>query len=149
VIPPVWEQVPADWLDKTHGFAVGFTGTRQGMRPWQKERTRKLLVELGATSLHIGDCRGADEDAYEIGRELGLWMVGHPPTASGMRAYLAYDEERTPLPFLSRNHMIVRQTAFLIAAPLGREVLRSGTWATVRYARQRQSKMEILKDQAA
>jgi predicted Rossmann fold nucleotide-binding protein DprA/Smf involved in DNA uptake len=42
---------------------------------------------------------------------------------------------REPLPYLERNHAIVNESDFLIAAPDGPETLRSGTWATVRYAR--------------
>lgn len=44
--------------------------------------------------------------------------------------------EREPGPYLWRNHQIVDATSALIAAPFGfEEELRSGTWATVRYAR--------------
>lgn len=68
---------------------------------------------------------------------LGVKTIGHPPSDSLRRAYCAYDEERTPLPFLVRNHAIVDEGVDgLIAAPSGWvEEQRSGTWATVRYAR--------------
>lgn len=124
-------------------IAVGFTGSRLGMSAEQKRRLRHLLQLHGATEFHHGDCRGADAQAHDIARDLGLWIVGHPPTAEGLRAFCHVDEERIPLPFLARNHMIVRETQLLIAAPSGPPQLRSGTWSTVRYARNRKP-FEIL-----
>jgi hypothetical protein len=41
-----------------------------------------------------------------------------------------------PKPYLVRNHDMVDQSEFLIGTPgEEQEVLRSGTWATIRYAR--------------
>jgi hypothetical protein len=41
-----------------------------------------------------------------------------------------------PLPYLHRNRKIVDDCVLgLLATPSGREVLRSGTWSTIRYAR--------------
>lgn len=114
---------------------VGSTGTREGMTEAQAGEMLNQLTLAGAVSLHHGDCQGADEQAHAIGRKLGLWIVGHPPTASGLRAFTDCDELRDPRPFLVRNRDIVRETALLIATPQGRETLRSGTWATIRYAR--------------
>lgn len=42
-----------------------------------------------------------------------------------------------PEPYLDRNHYMVDRCNLLIACPEGIEALRSGTWATVRYARKR------------
>jgi hypothetical protein len=40
-----------------------------------------------------------------------------------------------PRPYIARNHDIVNHTNYLIACPdTMKEVQRSGTWATVRYA---------------
>lgn len=124
--------------------AIGFTGSRLGMSPEQKRRLRHLLIIHEATELHHGDCYGADVEAHEIARQLGLRVVVHPPTAKGLRAHCEGDEIRHDLPFLARNHMIVRETQFLIAAPSGAEQLRSGTWATIRYCRLRHKPHEVM-----
>jgi hypothetical protein len=37
--------------------------------------------------------------------------------------------------YLDRNHDIVDSCSILLALPTGQEILPSGTWATIRYAR--------------
>jgi len=50
----------------------------------------------------------------------------------------ASDIRRNPKPYLERNHNIVDESELLIACPKSKEEeLRSGTWATVRYARKK------------
>jgi hypothetical protein len=68
---------------------------------------------------------------------VGYWIVGHPPRNSKYRAFFPSDEEHEPLEFLERDRVIA-QTDLLIGTPAQRvEVPRgSGTWATIRYARQ-------------
>ena len=100
---------------------------------------RRSVVHLLApiTELHLGDCIGADTEAYADAKVLGLRLIGHPPIAIERRSFLHYDLEYAPRPFLARNHEIVDEAPDgLIAAPFGMvEELRAGTWATVRYAR--------------
>jgi predicted Rossmann fold nucleotide-binding protein DprA/Smf involved in DNA uptake len=45
---------------------------------------------------------------------------------------------------LVRNRAIVNSSGLLIAAPAGEEILRSGTWSTVRYARSKDKRVRIL-----
>ena len=55
------------------------------------------------------------------------------------------DEVRDPLPYLERNRAIVDACDILIACPKGmQEEQRSGTWATVRYARRRDRPIVIV-----
>ncbi len=122
---------------------VGSTGTRHSMSALQYDTFKIELHRLGATELHHGDCQGSDEQAHEIGRSLGLYIVGHPPKAKGLRAYCVCDETREPKEFLVRNRAIVLSTQILIATPAGPETLRSGTWSTIRFAR-RQSLPRIV-----
>lgn len=125
---------------------VGFTGTQHGMSDAQKDFLRELLHAPG-TELHHGDCVGADEEADEIARSLGCKIVVHPPSDPKKRAFCAQPgdtvwEERH---YLERNVDIVDATRELVAAPLtDREQLRSGTWATVRYARKTGRKVTVL-----
>lgn len=114
---------------------VGITGGRSGARPDQLETLRSKLFEVFATSLHHGDCVGADAQAHEIARELGLRIVVYPPDNPEYRAWCAGDEFWSPRPYLKRNYDIVDNTDLLIALPDRPECQRSGTWSTVRYAR--------------
>lgn len=121
---------------------LSFTGTQQGMAPRQYITTRNLLIvfkEFGFRGINLGDCVGADAEAFELAVATGYRLIGHPPTEPKKRAFLKYDEEFPPLPYLERNHRIVDNGSFLIAAPKSsEEYARSGTWATVRYARSKQ-----------
>ena len=114
---------------------VGFTGSRLGMNEMQSKRLIIAMHRLGATELHHGDCQGADKQAHEVGRMLGLKIVGHPPVADGLRAFCVCDELRPARPFLERDLNIVLETEFLLATPDGPWRPRSGTWTTVGYAK--------------
>jgi len=87
------------------------------------------------TEFHHGDCVGADAEAHEIFGDEEHTVI-HPPANASKRAWC---EAKTILPvydYLDRNHAIVDETDLLIACPAkDKEQLRSGTWATVRYAR--------------
>jgi len=98
-----------------------------------------LLVQLPVRELHHGDCTGTDKEAHAAARGLGIRIVIHPPEDTSRKANCIGDEIRRAKPYLERNHDIVDETDFLIACPRGRrEELRSGTWATIRYARKMQ-----------
>lgn len=103
--------------------AIGFTGTRRGMTPLQREMVASLLrgaVADGATAFHHGCAVGADTEAAGIAVKVGLVPVEHPAGDAPLK----------------RNREIVAASDYLVAAPFqSREVLRSGSWATVRYAR--------------
>lgn len=116
---------------------VGFTGSRKGMTAEQVLAVGDLLA--GAEVLHHGDCVGADEEAHRLALLFTIPVVLHPPTEWKARAFCGQATEvREAAPYIIRNHHIVDEVDLLIAAPAqAQEVLRSGTWATVRYARKR------------
>lgn len=124
---------------------IGFTGTQRGMTPAQKTSFEALIQELRLTEFHHGDCIGADQDAHDIVVRRDVWVVLHPPTVIDKRAFCVGNEKRVPKWYLERNHDIVDETDVLIAAP-GEDVeqLRSGTWATVRYARKLRRTVYLL-----
>lgn len=97
--------------------------------------------------LHLGDCIGADTQAYTEAIRLGVKTIGHPPTNPQKRSFLTYDEERPAKPYLARNLDIATEGEDgVIATPQEFvEVLRSGTWATVRYARKLGRKVYIIR----
>lgn len=115
---------------------VAYTGTQNGMSFSQKSAVRKLLLELGPKRVHHGDCVGGDAEFHQVARLLHLYVVRHPPIERGKRAFCDYDEDREPEEYLERNHTLVDESDVLIGAPrTAQEITRSGTWATIRYAR--------------
>lgn len=118
---------------------IGFTGTQRGMTaPQRTSFTAALLfARIGLNpEFHHGDCIGADAEAHAIAIGLGFRAFIHPPIDPKKRAWCEASWLFEPKPYLDRNHDIVDAAQFLIAAP-GEpiEQLRSGTWATIRYAR--------------
>lgn len=123
--------------------SIGFTGTQKGMTDAQQTMLEKVLAQFGR--MHHGDCIGADEQAHFIAKRLGLRIHIHPPEKNNKRAFCEGDEIYKCKPYLVRNHAIVSATSCLIATPKSfEEELRSGTWATVRYARQRGRPLGII-----
>ena len=121
---------------------VGFTGTQSGMTGFQRTAFINLINNMNFDELHIGDCKGADTEAYSL--FYGI-KIGHIPDNNQKRSFLKYDEERLPKPYLERNHDIVDETEILIATPKeSKEVLRSGTWATIRYAKKQNKKVYVI-----
>ena len=117
---------------------IGFTGTRHEMEQRQFENLSDFLQEINVLEFHYGDCVGADEDAVALIRVFHpeATVVMHPPKDGSRRAYTQADVVRPERDYLERNHNIVDACELLLAAPHTRdEVLRSGTWATIRYAR--------------
>lgn len=147
-------------------ISLGFTGTADGMTDQQKEKLAivlKALIAEGSIGgdpemgcyliFHHGDCIGADAEAHEIlGKMAHHKFVVHPPLDPKSQAFVYrgthwihdFDEYRSPKAYLERNHDIVDESERLIATPkTAQEQLRSGTWATVRYAR-KMGKMILL-----
>lgn len=119
---------------------VGFTGTQHGMTHEQKVTVIKLLRELNSLpvvgTFRHGDCIGADKDAHALARSAGYRIIVHPPDSDRKRAWCQGDEIWPMKPYLIRNHDIVDNSDRVVACPkLVYEELRSGTWATIRYAR--------------
>lgn len=119
-------------------YKVGFTGTSKGMTPGQKKEIASALGPIAHKVVgHHGDCVGADSEFHDICLELGIPVVIHPPKNPKSRAYCKGAKQvHSEYDYLTRNHHIVDNAMLLIAAPKSQEEeLRSGTWATVRYAR--------------
>ena len=122
-------------------WRLGFTGTHLGMTVQQEATLRKLLASKIVFEFHHGCCVGADAQAHGIAHDLHIKKVLHPPVNPAKRALCELDPGDVELPkkpYLDRDHDIVDNTDVLIAAPAStREDIRSGTWATVRYARRK------------
>ena len=116
---------------------IGFTGTQHGMSGRQRAALSAVLQLYRKHSFHHGCCVGADEQAHRIAGRLNWPIVLHPPSNSSKTALCPHPTHiMHAAPYLVRNRHIVNESDLLIAAPASREEeLRSGTWATVRYAR--------------
>jgi hypothetical protein len=115
---------------------VGVTGSSRIVTAEQVEALRSLLAALKPSELHHGDCVCADFQAATIATELGIWTVSHPPLKEDKRAFHQSSEILEPKEYLDRDRDIARVCDHLIAMPASfHELVRSGEWATVRYAR--------------
>lgn len=145
---------------------IGFTGTRNGMTKDQLERFGILIHEsLGdyakdGLTLYHGMCKGADEQAhYNFMLCLNWGAIGFPSNIPdtqmnrysidlswmGPNSWDGFIKIHTPQDPLERNKLIVEHCDVLIAAPKSRqEERRSGTWATIRYARKLKKPIYII-----
>ena len=94
-------------------------------------------------SFHHGDCIGADATAHDYAANLKFHIVIHPPLDAKARAFKP-GKVLECKPYLVRNHDIVDVADTLIACPDGPERLRSGTWATVRYALRQRKQVYLI-----
>lgn len=124
-------------------MTIGFTGTRQGLSRAQARQLQYVLALLRHADRAVdrktvfvdGDCPegGADQEARELAVALGCDALPKPPS------------NRSAAAMLNRDREIARECHVLIAAPLtDEEQLRSGTWATVRYARKAEKPVVML-----
>jgi hypothetical protein len=123
------------------GIRLGFTGSREGMTDRQKSAFGLWIYGRRFAEFHHGCCVGADAFAVvvildeAIGRPT---VIGHPgdwPPLTDKEACASSAELKPCRPNLERNRNIVDATDHLVACPKGKEEQRSGTWATIRYAR--------------
>ena len=136
---------------------VGFTGTRKSMSAGQLKTVRKILEgmqllvkdqSISNVSVVHGDCIGADEEFDGIASSLGIERQIYPCTLEDQRAHCenlgakVKQKSKTPL---ERNKDIVKSSNIVIATPSSNvEEQRSGTWATIRFARKTKAMLIIV-----
>lgn len=133
---------------------LGFTGTSDPQRVEQlvalRMELRRLAERFEPTEFHHGDCVNADENAHKlVMQDTTAKVVIHPPNNDYAQAFCSGDlyriERRQPKPYLERNRDIVDETDELLACPRSKlEQRRSGTWATIRYARKKGKPITII-----
>lgn len=128
---------------------IGFTGTQRGQTGRQLKEFSRFMSNPEICQFHHGDCIGADEEAHGICDGLVPRIVIHPPRVKTKRAFCRCRKSALDIllqkDYLDRNHDIVDATEMLIATPGEKEEqLRSGTWATVRYARKQNKPILII-----
>lgn len=131
---------------------IGFTGTREGMSEYQRRQfcveLLKRLEEEPESELHHGGCRGADREAHAFAALFACPNIVHPGSDTILpdQVQITSSLIMPAKPNLVRNHDIVDTCEVLIAAPFtDEEQLRSGTWATIRYARKQGKEVVILR----
>jgi len=141
---------------------IGFSGTQSGMSWNQKANLVQFFRMYRCITFVHGDCTGADAEAHKIAEKyfetllanketIEPRIVVHPALNPMKRAYtlgrkheflvgdflldgICY-EQVAPQKYLDRNKHIVDATDILLACPKEQEMtMRSGTWATIRYA---------------
>ncbi len=126
-------------------FKIGFSGTQLGMTKEQKLQLDHLLIQFKSIEVHHGDCVGADAEFHDICRGFDFKIIGHPPLNSIKRAFKECDELRIGRTYLDRNRDIVDEVNYMVFAPAEfSEVLRSGTWATIRYTNRIEKDYQII-----
>lgn len=150
---------------------IGFTGTSEGMT--QEQRTQLFLFisnlmheesgKKGTVEFHHGMCEGADDEFHQITAHYSagpiVKIIGHPGvTKNGFAWKRGGEVPKIVLPekeYIPRNHDIVEATEILLASPKEMNVrrtdrfrtwtpIRSGTWATIRYAEMRKKRVVIF-----
>lgn len=120
--------------------SIGFTGTRHGLTQLQQSTLQEVLLSLRPRFFHHGACVGADAEAHALVRRLHPYptcvVTQWPCSEKGsMRAWLDADITMPLMAPLKRNKVIVHSVEILVACPqTADEMLRSGTWSTIRYA---------------
>lgn len=122
---------------------IGFSGSRHGVTGAQNGKLVALLIAywMPGNRLHHGDCTGADEAAFNAATPMGYQTIAYPASnvSDRWQATTASTERVEGYEALTRNELIVKNSWLLIATPNSKpsaEKLRSGTWATIRYAKQ-------------
>jgi hypothetical protein len=129
---------PSGRSEPTH--RVGFTGTQDGTTRDQMNCLYNFFEQLDKFEFHQGCCIGADEQATVAASHYAdVTIYGYPSNIrlkTAPRCLRLSHVLAACKPPLERNRDIVGAVELLLACPKGmKEEQRSGTWATIRYAR--------------
>ena len=107
---------------------IGFSGTRYGMTLLQRRAVYRVFRwyrdNRNAITVHHGSCVGADAEAHDIARMLGMAVALHPGVSEDCSGYLRAEctmreGERVwrPASYAVRSQTIAACTGVLVAAP--------------------------------
>ena len=124
---------------------IGMSGTRNGISKEALTELRKFLSTNEISEAHHGDCIGADHDFHNEAKLYEIQIIIHPHNIDYMRSFCKGGTVRPAKPYLTRNRNIVDETDILLAfPPTKQEIIRSGTWSTIRYAKRKNKKIFII-----
>ncbi len=119
-----------------HRYTLGVTASQTGLTEAQTRSAAYLVTSKAVAELHHGDCIGGDAQLHDIASANSIRTVVHPPSNESKRAFCAADIVLPPRGYRERNRDIVDSVELLVAFPSSMfEIVRSGTWMTVRIAR--------------
>ena len=120
---------------------IAFTGNRYGLSKDQKDGIINILDTFQNMTLYHGDCIGSDTNFHDLCVEYKknninkqINIIIFPPDDDKLRGFNKGDIVMPVKPYLKRNEDMVKKCDILIACPIdkNKEILRSGTWATIR-----------------
>ena len=127
---------------------IGTSGSRNGMNKISKNILINELNKINSiTAFHHGDCKGVDEEFHNIIRDhdKSINIIVHPPINNSLRSYCNGNIIKKENTYLQRNKNIVNQVNLMIFLPsTNQEILRSGTWSTIRYCKKINKKYIII-----
>lgn len=132
--------------------SLGFTGSRQGLTERQRTLLASIIEETEPSVVVHGGAKGADTEFHNICIRMTVPLIKVYPSCfthawgelhESSRTKIIYMDQQPPL---DRNWDIVRDRDLVVACPnTAQETLRSGTWATVRYAQQLERTIIVIK----
>lgn len=137
-------------------YKLGFTGTRDITKlndnHFENFKEYIRLNKENIIEFHHGCCMGADEWAHKIVREAGIPIVLHPPVCKDIVMEglddLMFEQGilfRADEEYIQRDKNIVDAVDELYGMSKSmNELQRSGTWATIRYAKKTQTPVVIV-----
>lgn len=140
-------------MEKENPIKIGFTGNRHGLTDEQKNQIITILDNYDNIIVSHGDCVGSDTDFHNLCENYrnehtykNIRIDIYPPNNPTLRAFNRGDILMDEKPYLQRNADIVKNSMILIACPIDKnnEVIRSGTWSTIRKARKSKRLIHIL-----
>ena len=123
------------------------------MTAGQRLAVRSLLIAFMPDIVLHGGCIGADTDFDDMAADFNIVTEVYPTVLKSdhlARWYLLRNTSsrivvHLPLPPLVRNKILAQRCKVLIATPKeDYERIRSGTWATVRYAREAHKRIYLV-----
>lgn len=124
---------------------IGVTGSRDGISKDALQQFNKFIDNHNISECHHGDCVGADKIIHDIVTKNKIKTVIHPPTYSANRAFCKGNIIKDKKDYLQRNKDIVNESDIIIAFPKTMyEVMRSGTWHTIRYTKKQSKALYII-----
>lgn len=128
-----------------------FTGSRQGPTEPQRRAFTAWLATAQPGRMLNGLAIGCDEWALLAAKDHGWELEGYPcnigsqVSTVAVHMVVSHGKYHQSMPPLDRNRLMVGMADRLLAMPAGmEEELRSGTWATIRYARKGQKPITVF-----
>jgi hypothetical protein len=118
-------------------YILGFTGSSRRVTEEQEAAFFDFIKAKDIAVFCHGDCIGADAKAHDIIRSVKphCAIEVFPPVNQVARAFKSGDVTHRRKEYLARNRDIAHRATAMVAMPAQMyEVVRSGTWSTVRYA---------------